>query len=168
LYLHINLKTDNANALAFWWYASTCRHLGIGGKYGVREASPEDIKNWDYLGVGEENTPPPEIWLAHLNAMETYMRLKPFFVQGDFYGLDELTHIHTLPGKNNAVINCFNLEKSEVIKEFSCDLSEIGLKPSVNWQVKGVDNWKIIDNELQVSIEIPSQGMRLIEIVSKE
>ena len=37
LYLHINLKTDNANALAFWWYASTCRHLGIGGKYGVEK-----------------------------------------------------------------------------------------------------------------------------------
>src|SRR2546428_13641024 len=31
LYIHIDLRTDNRNALVFWWYASTCRHLGIGG-----------------------------------------------------------------------------------------------------------------------------------------
>ena len=32
LYIHIDLRTDNRNALVFWWYASTCRHLGIGGQ----------------------------------------------------------------------------------------------------------------------------------------
>lgn len=168
LYLHINLKTDNVNALAFWWYASTCRHLGIGGKYGVKGASPESVKDWGYLGIGEENTPPPEIWQAHLKAMKTYMRLKPFFVRGDFYGIDEFTHIHTLPKINSSVINCFNLEKTAIRKDFSCDLSEIGLKPSADWEVKGVDNWKIIDNKLRVSIEIPSQGMQLIEITAKK
>ena len=28
LYLHIDLRTDNAQCLMFWWNASTCRHLG--------------------------------------------------------------------------------------------------------------------------------------------
>ena len=31
LYLHIHCGQDNDRMLAFWWYASTCRHLGIGG-----------------------------------------------------------------------------------------------------------------------------------------
>ena len=31
LYLHIHCGQDNQQMLAFWWYASTCRHLGIGG-----------------------------------------------------------------------------------------------------------------------------------------
>jgi hypothetical protein len=33
LYIHIDLRTDNLNALVFWWNASTCRHLGIGGTH---------------------------------------------------------------------------------------------------------------------------------------
>ena len=33
LYIHIDLRTDNPNALVFLWNASTCRHLGIGGTY---------------------------------------------------------------------------------------------------------------------------------------
>ena len=31
LYLHINSAHDSPTMLAFWWYASCCRHLGIGG-----------------------------------------------------------------------------------------------------------------------------------------
>ena len=47
-YLHVGLKTDNENALVFWWYASTCRHLGVGGKpapagVGGREAGDADL-----------------------------------------------------------------------------------------------------------------------------
>ena len=32
LYIHIDLRADNQNALVFW-NASTCRHLGIGGTH---------------------------------------------------------------------------------------------------------------------------------------
>ena len=31
LYLHVHEGRDSPSMLAFWWYASTCRHLGIGG-----------------------------------------------------------------------------------------------------------------------------------------
>jgi hypothetical protein len=164
LYIHINLKTDNKNALAFWWYASTCRHLGIGGKNGVKGASPEFIENYGYLGVGEENTPPPEIWQAHKKAMSKYMRLKPFFVGGEFYGIDELTHVHTLPEKNSAVINCFNLKESETMRKFSCNLSEIGLNPSANLEIKGADHWEISKDKLRITLEIPPRDMRLVKV----
>ncbi|MEN6454389.1 MAG: hypothetical protein ABFD10_09025, partial [Prolixibacteraceae bacterium] len=104
LYDHINLKTDNANALVFWWTASTCRYLGIGGRFGVKASPPSVEVQFAHLGIGEKNSPPPEIWQAQKKAMQTYLRLKPFFVRGDFYGIDELTHIHTLSSQNSSVI----------------------------------------------------------------
>ena len=168
LYDHINLKTDNSNALTFWWYASTCRYLGIGGRFGVKGASSQNIKDWGYLGVGEKNSPPPEIWNAQKKAMKTYMRLKPFFVRGEFYGIDELTHIHTLPEKNSTVINCFNLEKTGIKKEFACTLAELGLQSSSKWEVKGADNWSLKKGVFHISIDIPAMGVRLIEISPKQ
>ncbi len=36
LYLHIDLRTDNANAVMFWWNASTCRYLGIAARTPMR------------------------------------------------------------------------------------------------------------------------------------
>lgn len=167
LYLHINLKTDNSNALAFWWYASTCRHLGIGGKYGVRNASPDHVENYGYLGIGKENDPPPEIWEAHKKAMKEYMRLKPFFVSGEFFGIDELTHVHTLAEQNASVIICFNLEEEEINKEFSVCAEEIGLSFSGKWEIEGADHWELTDNGSSFSVNIPARGMRLIKILTE-
>ena len=90
LYLHINLKNDNGNALAFWWFASTCRHLGVGGK---SEAKVRE---------------------SHKKAMQTYTPLKRFYTQGTFYGIDETVHAHTLPDIGESVINVFNLENKPV------------------------------------------------------
>ncbi len=33
IYLHINLTKDTPGCVVLWWYASTCRHLGIGGTH---------------------------------------------------------------------------------------------------------------------------------------
>ncbi|HDH07229.1 MAG TPA: hypothetical protein ENF87_02550 [Thermoproteales archaeon] len=60
IYLHIDLRKDNEDALMFWWYASTCRHLGVGGKH-------ED----------------PKVWNAHKEAMKLY---KKFYTRGTFTG----------------------------------------------------------------------------------
>jgi len=43
-------------------------------------------------------------------------------------------------------------------------LTEAGLDLSGEWQVRGTDDWKIMDNEFHFSLEIPAMGMRLIEI----
>ncbi len=93
LYLHVGLKTDNENALVFWWYASTCRHLGVGGK------------------------PGPAVWEADKRAMRTYMPLKRFYTQGEFYGIEETVHAHTLPDLRQSVLNVFNLSDKPVEKE---------------------------------------------------
>lgn len=106
LYLHVNLKQDNENALVFWWYASTCRHLGVGGK-----------------------SPSPAVWEADKRAMREYKPLKRFYTQGVFYGLEETVHVHTLPDIREAVVDAFNLGDAPANKRLRFRPSDIGLPP---------------------------------------
>ena len=115
LYIHIDLRTDNVNALVFWWNASTCRHLGIGGTH-----------------------PDPRVQVAHKSAMSAYRRLKPCYAAGTFYGLDEVTHLHKHPREPLAAINCFNLEDRAVERTVKVDLARIGLDPRKEYQVEDV------------------------------
>jgi hypothetical protein len=86
MYLHVDLRDDNRHCLVLWWYASTCRHLGIGGTH-------ED----------------PLIAQAQWLAMQRYRKLDRFFKRGDFYGLGEDVHVHALADENAFVVNLFNL-----------------------------------------------------------
>ncbi len=144
LYLHVNLKTDNPNALVLWWYASTCRHLGVGGKSG--DAA---------------------VWQAQKGAMKTYLRLKPFFVQGEFYGLDEMIHVHTLREKNAAVINCFNLAEAPEVKNFTFKLSEVGLSGQMRYNVIGANSWRQEGEEIQIQADIAGRDAKVLEIIPK-
>jgi hypothetical protein len=104
LYLHINLGFDNTAALAFWWYASTCRHLGLGG-----------------IKPGHRN------WEGHLIAMREYRRLKPFFAQGRFVGITRMLHAHVLNDRRAAVLAAFNIGSDRVEVEQVLDLDLLGL-----------------------------------------
>jgi hypothetical protein len=120
LYLHINIGQksgllhrgtisvgpDNHNMLAFWWYASTARHLGIGGV----------------------TDPTSRLYKALKKAMKTYMSLIDFYKRGTFYGIDEMAHVHTLAERNQAVINLFNLTGKPVRRDIVVKTGEIGLK----------------------------------------
>ncbi len=86
IYLHIDLRDDNEHCLVLWWYASTCRHLGIGGTHAD-----------------------PAVAHAQKLAMKYYRRLERFYKQGEFYGINEETHIHVLPDQGAFVANLFNL-----------------------------------------------------------
>jgi hypothetical protein len=139
LYIHIDLRKDNPQALMFWWNASTCRHLGFGG-------TPADAATRE----------------AHASAMKTYRRLKPFFAAGSFYGIEELVHLHRHPAKNAAVVNCFNLEERAVEKEFTFDPLACGLKAgpynfSAGSALRSGGAYK-------VTVPIPARGHSLIEI----
>lgn len=141
IYLHINLNNDNDQALAFWWYASTCRHLGIGGKH----------KN-------------PAIWEAHKRAMKTYLSLKRFYTQGVFYGLDETVHAHTLPDLRESVLNVFNLTDKPEEKEVRFRLADIGL-PTGPIKVDGA-SFTEKEGEIMMKIKLPAHGHQLIKITS--
>jgi hypothetical protein len=126
LYLHVDIGQDNANGILLWWYASTCRHLGIG------------VNNID--SVIEEN---------HKKDMKLYSQLQNFFKRGDFYGINEEIHIHTLPDQQESVINIFNLSDNPEVTEGAIDLSEIGLDPKKKYSC--TKEWiRIVDGKLIV------------------
>jgi hypothetical protein len=142
MYLHFDLRKDNANAFGFWWYASTCRHLGMGGK-----------------------STDPAIWEAHKKAMKTYLPLKRFYTQGIFYGLDEAIHCHTLPDLGECVINCFNIEDKPVKKEVRFRLSEIGL-PAGAVKIEGAP-FQQKGDEIVLDLSLPALGHQLVRVKGK-
>ncbi len=140
IYLHVDLRKDNANALMFWWNASTCRHLGIGGTH-------HDL-------VARK---------AHKDGMTNYRRLESFFKAGAFYGLEETVHIHSPPTDQAAVINCFNLEDHSVRRQIVFEPGKFGLDAGGNYEVHGAPAQKHGDG-YDLEVEIPSYGHVLLEV----
>jgi hypothetical protein len=116
-YLHINLHFDNVTALAFWWYASTCRHLGLGG-----------------VKPGHKN------WESHCAAMREYLRLKPFFAEGRFVGLDRMLHGHVLDARKAAVLSAFNLTSDPVDLAQAIDFKLMGIPAGATLKGDGISN----------------------------
>ena len=140
LYIHIDLRSDNENALVFWWNASTCRHLGIGGTH----SDPATVA-------------------AHREAMRTYRRLKPYFASGVFYGIDEQTHVHSAPDGKSAVLNCFNLSDQAVEREILFEPANFGLEPDQHYRFAGAHTRKA--GEIYTATpKIPALGHTLIEV----
>jgi hypothetical protein len=140
LYLHIDLRKDNAQCLMFWWTASTCRHLGIGGTH-----------------------PDPEVQKAQKEAMATYRRLETFFKAGIFYGLDEMVHVHVHPTEPAAVINCFNLEDHAVNRRIELDPRKLGLETTGSYQINGATTQQA-EGPYIIHVAVPSYGHSLIEV----
>jgi hypothetical protein len=140
LYIHVDLRTDSAHALMFWWNASTCRHLGFGG-------TPAD----------------PAVREAHQQAMATYRRLASFFKAGTFYGVDEMVHIHTHPTEQAAVINCFNLEERPLEREVEFVPGRYGLETKRSYVVTGVPARESARG-YTLTFDVPARGHRLAEV----
>lgn len=138
LYLHVNLRFDNDNALAFWWYASMCRHLGIGGL-----------------------TPSDAIWGSHQRAMKTYLRLKPHFSRGRFVGMDTLVHGHVLDEERSAVIVVFNLSSKESAVSRSFSLDELGLPADLSFRSVGA---QAQNGVLTIEANLPPLSSQLFEL----
>ena len=139
IYLHINLAQDNENLLALWWYASTCRHLGIGGTH----------KN-------------PKVVIAQQEAMRWYRAHDRFYKRGDFYGASEEVHLHVLPKENAFVVNMFNLSDKPRIVTGEFDLKTAGLDETVKYQ--GSKGWGKVENGvLRVSMEMPAWSADVAE-----
>ncbi|MFI4860929.1 MAG: hypothetical protein ACIAXF_09645 [Phycisphaerales bacterium JB063] len=161
LYLHVNLKTDNPHALMFWWYASTCRHLGFGGRDAV--ASTTDLPE---IGVGAGYTPDPVRWAAHCAAMKQYRRNKAFYTHGAFFGIDETTHVHSLPEKNAAVVNCFNLTDQPHERTIRFTPEAFGLRNTSGFQANGAADWVWDGRELVFTVRLPAHGACVVEVSS--
>jgi hypothetical protein len=126
--------------LAFWWYSSTCRHLGIGG-------------------VSDPRTP---LYAALKQAVSRYRRLKSFFTHGVFVGIDTLTHLHVLPQRNAAVALCFNLDGEPQTRTIPLDLPRLGLTSLES--AAGGTLFCAADGSLTLSVTVPPLSPKLVEL----
>lgn len=137
LYIHLDMSNDNDNCLAFWWYASTCRHIGVGGAKG-------NARRFE----------------AYRNAIARYRSLKDLYARGTFYGLDELTHIHVLPETGRCVVNAFNLTDAPIRRQVEIRLNDIGLIGEL--EVTGVPH-RLVGGKLILELEIPPFSPVIVE-----
>jgi len=140
IYLHVNLSTDNEYCLVLWWYASTCRHLGIGGTH-------QD----------------PKIVQAQQEGMKKYRAFDRFYKRGAFYGISEEIHLHALPEENAFVVNLFNLSDQTRTIEGSIPLAEMGIDPKLHYA--GDSNIGKVDTAtgvLSVSCQLPAWGTKMV------
>lgn len=140
LYIHIDLRKDNAECLMFWWNASTCRHLGIGGSHAD-----------------------PAVRRAQKDAMAAYREHQALFKRGIFYGIDEMTHVHADADRASAVINCFNLEDHAVRRSFRFEAGGIGLDPDATYRVIGASAEKD-GRGCKVDVELNAYGHTLVQL----
>ena len=90
IYTHANsCGATTPIAWWLWWYASTCRHLGIGGKHLRRE----DCRVHQQRG------------------MKWYRARDRFYKRGDFYGIDEQIHLHVLPEEEGVCRQCVQSQR---------------------------------------------------------
>ncbi len=141
LYLHINMDNDNDECLAFWWYASTIRHLGIGG------------------GAGNERR-----YQAYKRAMSEYLPLKDLYSRGTFYALDELTHLHVLPESGRCVLNAYNLTDAPVERTVELRLHDLGILDEV--MVDGVPS-ESVRGRVALHLEIPPFSPLLVRLFAR-
>jgi len=140
VYLHIDLRDDNEHCCMFWWFASTCRHLGVGGTHAN-----------------------PSIAQAQQHAMRRYRKLDRFFKRGEFRGISDEIHLHVLPEENAFVVNIFNLSDHPRIIEGSITLEELSVAPD-RWYTRS-ERWGWFESDrFCVRCELPLWGTQLVEV----
>jgi hypothetical protein len=143
IYLHIDLRDDNPHCTFFWWFASTCRHLGIGGTH----ANP---------GVAS----------AQREAMRRYRQLDALYKHGDFYGISEEIHIHVLPKENRLVVDIFNLTDGERRIEGTMPAAQLGI--AIDRYYRCNERWArwagLGGGQLTVGCTLPAWGHQQVEM----
>ncbi|MBE7539264.1 MAG: discoidin domain-containing protein [Opitutaceae bacterium] len=160
LYLHFNIFADNDQLVAFWWMASTIRHLGFGGRSNAAKLEPH--------GKLEEISPEraDRRWEKYRVAMASYNRLKPYFAHGHFSGIngDESLHLHTLDGKPGGVLLVFNLRDKPVSRHIRVPLRQLNLETPSGIPALAGATGTIDGDDLVLTVALPPESPALIEI----
>lgn len=137
VYLHIDLRKDNEECVVLWWYASTCRHLGIGGTHAN-----------------------PAVVAAQKRVMQMYRALDRFYKRGEFYGLGEEIHLHVLPSENAFVVNVFNLSDQPRTLTGGVELAKLGVDSKRTYFSQ--DQLGVVRNgQFKLDIEMPPWSARM-------
>jgi len=140
IYLHIDLRDDNANCSIFWWFASLCRHLGIGGTHAD-----------------------PNIAAAQRHGMARYRELDALYKHGDFYGISEDIHVHVLPQDNRLVVDLFNLTDQE--REVTGSMPAERLNIAMDCYYQRSERWASLGHgQLHAGCTLPAWGHQQVEL----
>jgi hypothetical protein len=148
MYLHVDLRGDNEHSLVLWWYASTCRHLGVGGTH-----------------------PNPAIAAGHQAALGRYRALERFYKAGEFYGISEEFHVHALPDENAFVVNLFNLSDESRVIAGSVPFDRIGLQRDLWYVTPYTHPEGFFDSTLgtlTLNRRLPAWGTEVIKVYALE
>jgi hypothetical protein len=126
-----------------WWYASTCRHLGTGGK-----------------------SSDPAVWEGQKRSMNAYIGLQCFYAQGIFYGPDEAVHAQMLPDIKQCTIDCFNQDLKSVTRQIRFRLADIGLLPE-EIEMEG-GSFSRDGDEIEMDVSISAMGHQLVRVLPAE
>ncbi len=141
VYLHIDLRDDNEHCVVLWWFASTCRHLGLGGTHAN-----------------------PNVVTAQQHALAKYRTLDRFYKRGEFVGISEEIHAHVMPAENAFVVNVFNLSDQPRRLEGRVPVAQLGIDPH-RWYAR-TERWADFDAAtglFRVNCQLPAWGAQLIE-----
>ena len=98
------------------------------------------------------------------HTMARYLALKPYFVRGEFIGIDELTHLHVLPGQPGGVLVAFNLDKErQVSREVVVPLSQVNLSRKGKVQVEGAD-FELKGEDVVLRLKIPAESALVVTL----
>ena len=101
---------------------------------------------------------------AYKEAMAEYLALKPYFVRGKFIGIDELTHLHVLPGQPGGALVAFNLDKErQVSREVVVPLSQANLLRKGGVQVEGAE-FEVKGEDIVLRLEIPAESALVVSL----
>jgi len=140
IYLHIDLRDDNQHCTIFWWFASLCRHLGIGGTHAD-----------------------PNVVICQQHAMARYRELDALYKRGDFYGISEEIHVHVLPSENRLVVDLFNLTDTERRVTGTMSVETLGIDQQMYYQ--RTERWVSLgDGQLHASCLLPAWGHQQVEL----
>ncbi|HPO84593.1 MAG TPA: discoidin domain-containing protein [Candidatus Hydrogenedentes bacterium] len=151
LYDHITMEKDNDACLAFWWYASTVRHLGIGGRKGL-DGQADNMTRWAH----------------YKQAMQTYARWREWFVRGRFVGLDEMLHLHVLSSRKGGILLAFNLSDQPMERSVTLALNQLNMGEDEVNVVGAMADVEKPSGLLHLQLSVPPMSPLVIEITPKE
>jgi hypothetical protein len=82
--------------------------------------------------------------------------------QGEFIGIDQFAHVHTLSAENAAVAVLFNLTSEPIARELALSPAKLGLK-----SIGAINGAKLLSSDeygATIRVEIPAMSPLLVEV----
>ena len=98
-------------------------------------------------------------------SMALYQELAAFFKRGEFYGLAEDAHAHTLP-EQGTVLTIFNLDELPVERDLIFSAAEVGLKSFDGLELAGCEG-ELSGRQATLHLNLPAWGVAVVKLLKR-